>query len=451
MNNHSEKILNGPIESKLIKMSIPMGFGALAVMLFNIVDTFYVSRLGTKYLAAIAFTFPIAIIVHALITGIGMGISVNVSQALGSGKEKLVKRLIVHSLILGLVILIPLSLIGNLFKEEIFLAMGATPDLIPLILSYMTPWFFGIFLLAIPMLGNSIVRATGNTKTPAYIMIFSGVVNVIVDPILIFGLGPFPRLELFGAILATIFSWFLGTVATLYVLIHKEGLLEFTDLYLNKLTRSIKSISHLAIPAIGTNLLVPLTATVLTKLVSKYGHTAIAAYGVATRLESLSLIGILALASVMSPFVGQNIGAKKYERVIKALNFGRKYSLIWGFSVFLIYILFAQYIAMIFNKDVFVINIIVFFMILTSSSYGFFGIGRMANVAFNAMKKPLLSSIILLVRFFLLTIPLAVLGSYYFGLVGIFASVFISNILYGIIGDGTLRIYVKKRIESKIE
>ncbi|MBW2998566.1 MATE family efflux transporter [Candidatus Woesearchaeota archaeon] len=446
MKDRSEKILNGPVGEKLIKMAIPMGFGALAVMLFNIVDTFYISKLSTTHLAAIAFTFPIAIILHALVTGIGMGISVNVSQALGSNRKELVKRLIIHSLFLGIIILIPLSLFGFLFKEKIFLTMGATPDLIPMILSYMTPWFFGIFLLAIPMIGNSVIRATGNTKTPAYIMILSGVVNVIIDPLLIFGIGPFPRLELLGAILATLISWLVATIATLYVLIHKEQLLEFSSFYFDKIIDSFKAILHMALPAIGTNLLMPLTATVLTKLVSKYGHNAVAAYGVATRLQSLSLVGILALASVMSPFIGQNIGAKKFKRVIKALHFSKTFSLLWGTGIFFIYLTLGKYIAMIFNKDPTVIEIIVFYMILTSLSYGIFGIGRLSNVAFNAMKKPLLSSIILIIRFFGLVIPFAILGSKYYGLSGIFYGVFIANLCYGTIGNFILDRYIKRNL-----
>ncbi|MBW3020899.1 MATE family efflux transporter [Candidatus Woesearchaeota archaeon] len=450
MKNHSEKILNGHIGDKLIRMAIPMGFGALAIMLFNIVDTFYISMLSTQHLAAIAFTFPIAIIVHALITGIGMGISVNVSQALGSGHYNKVKRLIVHSLILGFLILIPLSVLGTLFKEQIFLAMGATPDLIPMILDYMTPWFFGIFFLAIPMLSNSIIRSTGNTKTPAYIMMLSGLVNIVVNPILIFGIGPFPRMELFGAILATIFAWFIAGLASLYVLIKKEKLLDLSDLYLDKIKDSFKSILHLALPAIGTNLLMPLTATFLTKLVSQYGNYAVAAYGVATRLQSLSLIGVLALASVMSPFIGQNIGAKKYERVIGTIRFGRKFSFIWGLSIFVIFILSGEYIARIFNNDPYIIGIIVFYMILTSLSYGFFGLGRFSNVSFNAMKKPLLSSIILIIRFFFLVIPLSYFGSKFFGLKGIFYGLFLSNVLYGIIGDSILRLYVNRNLLKKI-
>src|SRR5210317_1353657 len=115
MKNHSERILNGPIGSKLIKMAIPMAFGALAIMLFNIVDTFYISKLGVEDLAAISFTFPIAIILHAFVTGIGMGISVNVSQALGSKEGNLVKRLVIHSFILGLFTIFVFSTIGLIF------------------------------------------------------------------------------------------------------------------------------------------------------------------------------------------------------------------------------------------------------------------------------------------------------------------------------------------------
>ena len=180
-------------------------------------------------------------------------------------------------------------------------------------------------------------------------------------------------------------------------------------------------------------MLIPLSAGVLTRLVSEYGEEAVAGFGVGARIESLAMIGILALNTALMPFVGQNYGAGKKERVKTAVKFSNRFSLLWGVAVFLLLALSAPLIARLFNSDPEVIRTVELYLWIIPLSYGFEGIAFMLSSAFNAVNKPLCSAAILFIRLFIFAVPLAYLGSMFIGLSGIFIAISVANIFIGLI------------------
>ena len=201
------KLLQGPVGKTLISLSIPTGFGLMAILLFAIVDTLYIGRLGAEPLAAMGFIFPINFIVMNLIRGLSVGVSSTIARAIGEGNQPKVQRLATDGLGLAILIVTVLSLVGLTQLKAIFSLMGAEEEMLALISDYMIPWCLGVGFLIIPMVAVAVLRATGDTKTPAIIMSIAGIINIVLDPFLIFGIGPFPRLELQGAALATVSSW----------------------------------------------------------------------------------------------------------------------------------------------------------------------------------------------------------------------------------------------------
>ena len=187
-------LLEGPIARTLVRMALPMAFGMAALILFNVVDTLYVGRLGATQLAAMSFTFPVVYMLMHVAVGLGIGLVAVVSRVIGEGDHQRVRRLTSDGLILANTVVIVLAVAGLLSIDPLYRALGAGDDLVSMIKSYMVWLYGGVGFLVIPIMGNSAIRATGDTKTPAIIMAVAGVVNIALDPLLIFGIGPFPRL-----------------------------------------------------------------------------------------------------------------------------------------------------------------------------------------------------------------------------------------------------------------
>ena len=427
------KLLQGPVGKTLISLAMPMAFGIAAIILFTVVDTFYVGRLGAEQLAAMGFTFPISYIVMSIAMGLSVGTSSTIARAIGEGHQLRVQRLATDGLGLAFLIVTCFSLIGLTNLNTIFSMIGAKGEILELISDYMIPWCLGVGLLVIPMVGNGAIRATGDTKTPATIMVIAGIVNIVLDPFLIFGIGPFPRLELQGAALATVVSWGVTFTASLWILGKREGMIRLPIFDPKQTFDSWKQILHIGIPAAGTNMMEPLSMAVITRMISEYGKETVAAFGVGGRLEALSLIGIWALSMAMTPFVGQNFGAGNSDRIRGALRFGVKFSLVWGGVVFTVLYLLSGIIAPIFNDNKAVIASVILFLQIIPISYAMYGISTLVNSTFNALGKPLQASLVIILHLFVFVLPLAYLGSKVYGLKGIFVGIAVGNAAVGII------------------
>ncbi|MDX2471337.1 MAG: MATE family efflux transporter, partial [SAR324 cluster bacterium] len=273
----SGSFTQGEINHLLTHKTLAMLIGIMGMVAFNLTDTYFISLLGTRELAAISFTFPVVMSIMALTMGIGVGSSTVVSKALGRGDQSAVKRLTTDSLILAFFIVLIFTSLGLYFMEGTFALMGANDDLKPIIFDYMTIWFYGMPFLVIPMVGNNAIRATGAMKKASMIMIVAMSINLILDPLLIFGLGPFPRMEVQGAALATLIARAVTLFLSLYVLTFQEDMITWVRPKFTQLLASFKEILFIALPMGATNLILPLGMGVITKLVASYGPSAVAA------------------------------------------------------------------------------------------------------------------------------------------------------------------------------
>ncbi|WP_250654714.1 MATE family efflux transporter [Alkalimarinus coralli] len=435
----SARLTQGPVDKTLISLSKHMALGIVSIIFINVVDTFYVGQLGAKELAAISFTFPVTMIVISLAMGLSIGTSALVSRAIGSGDHDRVKRLTTDCLSLAFILVFLVALTGYLTIVPVFKALGASAEQIQLIHTYMSVWFIGVGLVVIPMVGNSAIRATGDTKTPSRVMMVAAAVNIILDPLLIFGIGPFPRLELTGAALATLISYSLTFLFSLWVLGLREKMLTITLPTLAELWHSWQALFKLAIPAATTNMMAPLTIGILTHLAASFGDSAVAALGVGTRIESLAMIGVMALSSVLTPFIGQNWGAKKHDRVQQSLHFAIKFALFWGVGLCVTLALLSTVIASLFSDNPDVIQLIEIFLTVVPISYAGMGLIIITSATYNAFHQPKQAAILVLTRLFILMVPLAFIGAHVWGITGIFAGVMAANALAGIFAYAKLK------------
>lgn len=442
------QLTEGPLGKTLVNFTIPMIFGSLGAIVFNLADTYFVGQLGKNELAAMSFTFPVVMIIMSVALGIGIGASVTISRAIGEGNQQKVQRLTTDSLTLALLVVIAFVITGMLTINPLFRFLGATDEILPLIREYMIIWYPGMIALVIPMVGNNIIRATGDTKTPSMVMLVAAVVNVILDPFLIFGLGPFPRLELAGAAIATVCARTTTLCVAIWVLYYRDRLISFVVPKFQEILESWKQILFIGLPMVGTNILTPLGIGMVTKLVAYYGPVAVAAFGVSTRIEAFALMVFMALGSALSPFIGQNLGAKKFDRVALSVKYSQQFTLGWGLLMYLILAISGKYIASVFSSDPKIIHTVMIYFWIIPASYGMQGVLRVVSTVLTVLKKPIHASILMLIHTFVILVPLAYLGSRLFELKGIFGAVVVAYFIAATIGYFVQRKYL---VEGKLQ
>ncbi len=423
----------GPIRNHLVRLTIPMIWGIAAIVSFQLVDTYYVSLLGTKELAAMTFTFPVTFFIFSIIMGFGIAMSSVVSRLIGESREEDVKRVTTHGLILAFTVGLVFAIIGYVLRDVIFAAMGADEQMRPLIHDYMTLWFFGAPFMATPFVGNSAIRAAGSTFAPAVIMVSVAVLNAALAPFLVFGIAGFPRLELQGAAIATVFSNMVAMAFGLYILaVRKKMLLPLNNLHFHQFKDSCKRLLFIAIPAGVTTSVAPLVNTVIIGLLAGYGPEAVASFGIATRVEAFVFIILMALAVGMSPIIGQNFGAKNFDRVHETLRDAIGFSVFWCIGAAVILVLLAQPIAEVFSNDPIVVYYTKLCFMIIGPSYLFSALLNGWSSAFNAMGKPQMSVIMTVVKMICLLIPAVLIGAKTGGVMGIFWAISLVNIVTGI-------------------
>lgn len=433
MQERNKILTEGPITSTLAKLTWPMILGMLGMMIFNLTDTYFIGKVGVDELAAIGFTFPVVMLIASISMGMGIGTASLISRMIVSEKKSVVRQYAAHALALSVVIIIIFVTIGQFTIEHLFRLLGASQDILPLIKDYMVIWYWGMIFLVIPMVGNNIIRATGDTFTPGMIMVFSATINIILDPLLIFGIGPFPELGLKGAAIATVIARGIGMIVTLYILIRRKKLLTFYLPDLVELIRTWKNILYVAGPAAISLLITPLSIGIITRIIAEFGNEAVAAFGIILRLEMLALLIISALGSVMMIFAGQNWGLGNRTRLFQGIKIASLFSLTWGVFISILCIFAAQVIAGIFSPNPTVVKITAGYLVIVSFSYGFQGIMMMGMGIFNGINKPFIAFNMIIIRMVGLYIPLAWLTSSWIGLEGIFWSAFTANLISGAI------------------
>jgi putative MATE family efflux protein len=433
-----DEIVAAPVSRVLYKLTLPMVIGIVAVFFFNLVDTFFIGLLGTTSLAAVTFTMPIAMVVMNLAIGLGIASSALIARAVGGKEHALAQRYVMASLLLTGAIASLIFLLGWRFNDDLFLLLGADAELLPVIWQYMKFYWPGAWLLMFMIVINSSMRAVGNTKLPSMMMLGSAVLNAILDPILIFGIGPIEGMGIAGAALASTLCWLIVVLVMVYSLA-KIDLLHWAHLTLKELISIWQRLMALGIPAMITNVLVPIASGILLIMIAPMGEQAIAAFGVGARIEPFSIVVILALTSTIPVFVGQNFAAGQHERIWQALSVSVRFILFWQIGVWLFLWLASPFIAIIFSQDPVVVEKVGHFLMLMPIGYAGMGIVLCANAALNALQRTGISMMLNLVRLSVFYVPLAWLGGHFYGFEGLLLGASMGNLIAGFIVWGLIR------------
>jgi putative MATE family efflux protein len=344
-------LTTGSVSRHLRVQATPMALGLVAIISFDVVDLFFVSRLGDAPLAAISFTFPVIWFLGSVAIGYEAGAASCISRAAGEGNAHRAARLTTDAALLAGLATLVLCAIGLMTIDPVFSALGATDELMPLITDYMSIWYWTEPASAVGWTCLASMRARGNTALEGKVITASAILNAILDPIFIFGWFGFPRLEIAGAALASLTATLTMLAFTLIYLATRLRVFANPFVALEKIFGSWRQLMRIGVPAMMTNAIIPVANGIVMAIVATYGVTAVAGFGIAMRIEPVALIPFYALSAVSSPFFGQNISAGKYDRLVEARRVISRFCLRFGLLLAAALCLIAKPLSAVFTQS----------------------------------------------------------------------------------------------------
>jgi putative MATE family efflux protein len=441
------KLIKFDVKQTLFRMAIPMLVGTITMNAYNLADTMYVAQLGTIPLAAMGFTFPVVMFFTLLASGIGTGITALSSNAFGRADPHAAANIVTHGTVLIILFSALLAISGYLSINLIFNTLGANSETLPYIKDYMETWYLGAVFMAIPMMGNGILIALGDSRAASTFMALGAIINIVLDPILIFGWFGMPTMGIMGAALATVISQAISSTWLFYLLIVKYPLINYQQPNLSLLTNSWKKIAGFAIPSSLTMMLMPISAGVITALISKHGVEAVAGVSAASRMEMFAFVIPMALGMSLTPFISQNYGGNRLDRIIEARKYATLFALLYGVLIAVIFFIGAPYLAKLFTNDIKVTEIFILYVRTIAFGYGLMEVHRYSGFFLTGMNKPVYTTILTFVRVLGLLLPLSYIGSNYWGVTGIFTGRLITDLLSGTIGIVWVGMFIKSKLK----
>lgn len=412
----------------LFKQTWPMLVGLFSIMGSQLVDSIFIAKLGAEPLAVVAFSIAIFQVIVGVQVGLGIAATATISTALGENKVHYARYLGSLIVFIGTVIVTLLCLALWLFQQPIILALGATPSLFNLTELYWLPWLISCWLGALLYFGYSICRAHNETLLPGRIMVLTSVLNIALDPLFMFTFD----MGLAGAAWASCVAFAIGLVVVFYTLIKRE-LVTF-DVLKNRTEQAIKAIAKMMAPALLSQFIPPISAMIVTALIAAYGGFAVAAWGLANRIEYIAIILILALTMALPPIVGNLKGRGELRQILSVVKLACGFVI--GIQILLAVIMLgvANPLANALSNNSEIVANLTDYFAFVPLSYAALGVCMITVSVCNALGFATTALFISILRLFLCYLPLLWLGSYFYGLTGLFIGMACGNTLSGIVG-----------------
>ncbi|WP_328765958.1 MATE family efflux transporter [Haloarcula nitratireducens] len=404
-------LTSGPIGKPLLYLSFPIVVTNLLQVAYNLADTFWLGQYSTAALAAISFAFPMIFLLISLGMGLSVAGSVLVAQHTGADEPEKAEYAASQTLTFAVTASLLLGAVGFFFVEDFLSLLGASEQILPGATGYLQVVSLGLSTMFGFFVFISLMRGSGDTITPMLVMFGTVVLNIVLDPFLIFGWGPFPELGVVGAAVATIFSRGLAFVVGVAIMLRgnrgirvRPGDMVPDFEYLGKLLR-------LGIPASVEGTGRALSVNAMLFIVGTFSVTVVAAFGVGIRVFSLVFMPAIAMDRGVETMTGQNLGADRPDRAAEANHFAAKFAFVVLTAIGVITIFAAPAVVSVFSDDPDVVEIGAEFLQWVAPTFGFIGVIRAYSGGFRGAGKTLVSAALAVLMLGVIRLPIAWVAS----------------------------------------
>lgn len=433
MQDYTERLGYAPVGRLLISLSLPGIAAYVTTSLYNVIDTFWVARLGHEAIAALTIAFPYQILFYAVGGGTGIGVSALVSRRFGENNIEATNHVAGQIFFLSAFWGLLFMLFTLLFSDSILPLIGATPDILEYATQYLTITACGAPQIILAHVTSSLIRGSGDAVKPMIIMITACVLNAILDPLMILGIGPFPEMGVRGAALATVIAQSCGALLCFYYLLARKTAFRIKVSYLKPDVSILYDIYRVGASAMVTQILEGICFILFNRVLSSFGSVAIAALGMAMRISDFTFMPIIGLSNGLLPIVGFNYGTRNFKRLWHSVKLATLGIVLLLAVTTLVIEVFTPQVIRIFSREPALLAATIPAMRLMLSSLVLVGPTILFVTTFQGLSRGMLSLLLSLVRQFFLFLPLLYLFSYLFGLTGVWVSMPASDTLSFII------------------
>ena len=445
----SLNLIKDPIGPLLRKIAIPACVGTLFQTLFNVVDTFFAGKISSDALSALAKSFPIYFIIIAACVGVTVAGTSHIANSIGEKDEKNVLIYFGQTITYGVILSIIITFIGLYYAADIFVMMGSTQEVVSLGLQYTNVIFSGSVVFISVVALNSLLHAEGDTKTFRNVLILSIILNIILNPLFIFGYSFIPAMGMTGIGVATIISQIIAFLILLSKIIKSSSANGILIKHFLPDSTYLTRIFFQSAPISAALFMISIGNLIILWYISNFGEFATAGFGSATRFEQILLLPVLGLNTAIISIIGQNFGAKYFQRINQSYYLAIIYGFIVMIAAGIIIFLSADKIVGLFTNNVMVINYGTIYLKISALIFPTYPIFFISNGFFMAIKKSHFSMLLNFIRNVLLLVPTIIFANF---IGGTFKTFFWSYCLFNWIFVISLLIfvtfYIKKYLQS---
>ncbi len=431
-----QEFTSGSIRRAIFMLSVPMVLEMMMESVFFLVDAYFVSSLGANAIATVGLTESVLTLVYAIAIGLSMGVTAIVARRVGEQDIPGASQAAVQSIFLGVFVAIIISGIGILFPKEILALMGAEADLIVDGYGYTQVLLGGNVTIMLLFLINAVFRGAGDASVAMRVLIFSNLLNIILDPMFIFGFGPIPAFGVQGAAIATTIGRGSAVIFQLLILFYGWSKIKVTLKDLIFRSKIMANLIKVSLGGIGQFIIGTSSWVFLMRIIAEFGSEVLAGYTIAIRVLMFTLMPSWGMSNAAATLVGQNLGAQKPDRAEKSVWKTGKYNAWFMLGVSVFYLLFAELIIKIFSNEALVIEYGSLSLRVIAAGYVFYAYGMVVIQSFNGAGDTKTPTIINFFCFWVFQLPFAYLAALVFdwGAMGVFLAITFAEVLIAVIG-----------------